>query len=201
MRNFLNCNKLTFCQVKILGEEVSLDLLTPDGPGLLILLESPSSTGRSSVCDIRIVNLSYVSQVTVLKEASGSPVPQLPSLNLTKLNSRAKRSIEEKTRLIQAMQAGVPADGQKLFLAICKTMEEVTWVQSSILVMGTVIIDPPYGLTNVREFKEGKESNSKAINHIKKIVEKFHKDQAAGASGLNNGTVASSTPQPHSSAP
>ena len=56
------------------------------------------------------------------------------------------------------------------YISFFSRMEEVSWVQSSILVMGAVIIDPPYGLGNVREFKEGKENNSKAINHIKKIV-------------------------------
>lgn len=198
--DYFNIGSCVTC-VTCFGEELSGEVMAFDPTVKLITLKSPSSTGRTSQCDIRIVNLSYVSQVTVLKEASGSPLPQLPSLNLSKLNSRAKRSIEEKTRLIQAMQAGVPSDGQKLFLAICKTMEEVTWVQSSILVMGTVIIDPPYGLVNVREYKEGKENNSKAINHIKKIVEKFHKDQSGPqASGLNNGTVPSTTPQSHSSA-
>lgn len=50
--------------------------------------ESPSSNGRSSVYDIHMVNLSYVSQVTVTREAAGSPLPSLPSLNLSKVSPR-----------------------------------------------------------------------------------------------------------------
>lgn len=50
------------------------------------LPESPSSNGRSTTYDIHMVNLSYVSQVTVMREAAGSPLPSLPSLNLSKVS-------------------------------------------------------------------------------------------------------------------
>ena len=49
--------------------------------------EAAASSGRASLCDIRMVNLSYVSQVTVLREAAASPLPTLPSLNLDKVSS------------------------------------------------------------------------------------------------------------------
>ncbi|MPC63426.1 Protein LSM12 B [Portunus trituberculatus] len=86
------------------------------------------------------------------------------------LSNRAKKSIDEKQRLIEAMQSGVSPVGQKLFLHIRKTMEEVKWAGVSILVMGQVIISPPYQLENVKEQKEGKESNSKTLPYVKKLV-------------------------------
>ncbi|XP_068231053.1 protein LSM12 homolog B-like [Palaemon carinicauda] len=167
-------------------EELQGEVVAFDSHVKLLTLKSVASSGRTSLCDIRMVNLSYVSNVTVLKEAAASPLPTLPSLNLDKLNSRAKRNIDAKQRFIQAMQAGVTPDGQKLFLTICKTIEEVTWVGPSILVMNHVVINPPYLPENVREHKDSKEPNMKTLNYIRKIVDKFHKDQQNVS--LNNGT-------------
>ncbi|XP_045103362.1 protein LSM12 homolog [Portunus trituberculatus] len=170
------------------NEDLQGEVLAFDPHVKLLTLKSPSSNGRSATYDIHMVNLSYVSQVTVMREAAGSPLPSLPSLNLSKLSNRAKKSIDEKQRLIEAMQSGVSPVGQKLFLHIRKTMEEVKWAGVSILVMGQVIISPPYQLENVKEQKEGKESNSKTLPYVKKLVDKFHQDQQSLS--LNNGTSA-----------
>lgn len=65
-------------------------------------------------------------------------------------------------------------------------IEEISWLGSNILIMNQVIISPPYLLDNVTEYKEAKESNAKAVTHVRKIVEKFYKDQQK--LNLNNGT-------------
>ncbi|KAK3868535.1 hypothetical protein Pcinc_026083 [Petrolisthes cinctipes] len=174
--------------VTCFDEEFQGEVLAFDPHVKLLTLKSASSSGRTSLYDIHMVNLTYAKAVHVLREAAASPLPTLPSLNLSKLSTRAKRSIDEKQRLIEAMQSGVSPIGQKLFLAICKTIEEVKWTGSNILVMGQVVISPPYLLENVREQKEGKEANGKTLSYIKKIVEKFHKDQQSIS--LNNGTGA-----------
>lgn len=49
-------------------------------------------------------------------------------------------------------------------------IEEVTWVGASILVMGQVLVSPPYLPENVREHKDSKENNTKTLNYIRKIV-------------------------------
>lgn len=49
-------------------------------------------------------------------------------------------------------------------------MEEVKWAGVSILVMGQVLISPPYQLENVKEQKEGKEVNPKTLPYVKKLV-------------------------------
>ncbi|RXG68274.1 Protein LSM12-like protein B [Armadillidium vulgare] len=105
---------------------------------------------------------------------------------LVYLSNRVKKSIEEKSKLMQAMEMGGTVEGQKLFHAIKKTIEEISWLGSSILIMNQVIISPPYLLDNVTEYKEAKENNAKAVAHVRKIVEKFYKDQQKLS--LNNGT-------------
>lgn len=52
-------------------------------------------------------------------------------------------------------------------------IEEVKWTGPNILVMGQVVISPPYLLENVREQKEGKEANGKTLSYIKKIVSRI----------------------------
>ncbi|KAB7496599.1 Protein LSM12-like protein B [Armadillidium nasatum] len=188
-------------------------------------------------------------------------------LEFSDLSNRVKKNIEEKSKLMQAMEMGGTVEGQKLFHAIkkntvlnlfdkhqsydfhiakvwivyykhipkvglftiniysglnivfskarrfyflravltilvpiqfqmtfnekfpryfLKMIEEISWLGSSILIMNQVIISPPYLLDNVTEYKEAKESNAKAVAHVRKIVEKFYKDQQKLS--LNNGT-------------
>lgn len=60
------------------------------------------------------------------REAVNTVLPDAPqSLNLQRLNTRVRNTVEQKRRLVSALGAGVSVDGQKLFLAIAKTINEV----------------------------------------------------------------------------
>lgn len=60
------------------------------------------------------------------REAVNTVLPDAPqSLNLQRLNTRVRNTVEQKRRLVSALAAGVSPDGQKLFLAIAKTINEV----------------------------------------------------------------------------
>ncbi|XP_076030034.1 protein LSM12-like [Oratosquilla oratoria] len=190
---YFNIGSFVSCKT-CFREELQGEVLAFDSHVKILTLKCPSSSGRPSMFDIRLVNLSYVSQVTVMKEAPVAALPSLPSLNLGKLNNRAKRSIDEKQKLLQAMQSGVTPDGQKLFLTIRKTIDEVSWRGANIVVMDQVVIVPPYLVNNVGEKDPKKEGSAKAVNHIKKIVEKHHKDQQQ-AVRLNNGTSSQVVPE------
>ncbi|KAK6634853.1 hypothetical protein RUM44_000100 [Polyplax serrata] len=132
--------------------------------------ECPSSSGRPSRSDIFVVNLALVSDVQVKKEVT--TVSDSPnSLNLHRLNTRIRNQVEEKKRLVNALNAGVSPEGQKLFLAISKTINEVSWSGVNIIVWNKVVITPPYKAENLRG-----DPDCKALPHIKKIVEKHIKD-------------------------
>lgn len=114
---------------------------------------------------MHIVNLSFVSDVQVKREVSPTPIELPPSLNLHRINTRVRNQIEEKKRMVKAIQAGVSPDGQKLFVAIAKTIQEITWSGQNIVVLNTVTIVPPYKVDNIQGNTE-----SKPYLHIKKVA-------------------------------
>lgn len=130
-------------------------------------LECPSSSGRPSLNDVHIVNLSLVSNVQVIREVSPTTSEPPQSLNLQRLNTRVRNQVEEKKRLVMALQAGVSPEGQKLFIAISKTIQDITWNGANIVVFNNVTIRPPYKVDNVHGNTE-----SGAYRHVKKVVRK-----------------------------
>lgn len=64
-----------------------------------------------------------------------------------------------------ALAAGVSPDGQKLFIAISKTIDQVTWSGPNIIVFNDVTISPPYKVDNVAG-----NPDSKQLTYVKKIV-------------------------------
>lgn len=133
-------------------------------------LECPSSSGRPSLNDVHIVNLSLVSNVQVIREVSPTTSEPPQSLNLQRLNTRVRNQVEEKKRLVMALQAGVSPEGQKLFIAISKTIQDITWNGANIVVFNNVTIRPPYKVDNVHGNTE-----SGAYRHVKKVVRKCKK--------------------------
>ena len=132
------------------------------------ILECPSSTGRPTLNDVHIVNLSKVSDVQVKREVSPTMSEPPQSLNLTRLNTRVRNQIEEKKRMVKALQAGVSPEGQKLFIAISKTINDITWNGQNIVVFNTITIIPPYKVDNVHS-----KVDDPAYVHVKKIVSIF----------------------------
>ncbi|XP_008557973.1 protein LSM12 homolog A [Microplitis demolitor] len=156
------------------NKEIEGEVLAFDPQTKMLILKCPSSSGRPSVNDVHIVNLSLVSDVQVKREVSPTTTEPPQSLNLQRLNTRVRNQVEEKKRMVKALQAGVSPEGQKLFIAISKTINEITWSGQNIVVWGNVTIVPPYKVDNVHGNAE-----SKPYLHVRKVVEKHMKDTAA----------------------
>lgn len=171
-------------------KEIEGEVLAFDPQTKMLILQRPSSTGRTSLNDVHIVNLSLVSDVQVIKEVSSTPIEPPQSLNLHRISTRVRNQVEEKKRMVKAIQAGVSPDGQKLFIAIAKTIQEITWSGQNIVVLNTVTIVPPYKVDNIQGNIE-----SKPYLHIKKVVEKHLKDTAAASSSSADSPVKESQPQ------
>ncbi|XP_075211260.1 protein LSM12-like [Lycorma delicatula] len=180
---------IVFCKT-CYNKEIEGEVLAFDPQTKMLILKSPASNGRASLNDVHIVNLSLVSDVQVKKEATSVPDPP-QSLNLQRLNTRVRNQVEEKRRLVTALNAGVSPDGQKLFLTITKTINEVTWQGANIVVLNQVTITPPYRPENVKGNAE-----SKAYTHIKKVVEKHVKDQQLEQLKVSSTEPACATPSP-----
>ncbi|XP_032685105.1 protein LSM12 homolog A-like [Odontomachus brunneus] len=154
-------------------QEIEGEVLAFDPQTKMLILKCPSTSGRPSLNDVHVVNLSLVSNVQVIREVSATTNEPPQSLNLQRLNTRVRNQIEEKKRLVMALQAGVSPEGQKLFIAISKTIQDITWNGANIVVFDNVTIRPPYKVDNVHGNTE-----SGAYRHVKKVVEKHIKDTA-----------------------
>nr|CAG4649757.1 EOG090X0FOW [Scapholeberis mucronata] len=163
------------------------EVLAFDQPTKMLILKSPSSCGRSCVNDAHVVNLGQVSDVQVKKEATSSPPPH-PVQNVERLKKRVRLEVERKQHMITALESGVSPEGLKLFTAVKRTIDDVTWEGKDIRVMEQVTISPPYQPENVKGNME------KAVNHVRKIVEKHLKDQLEIRAGSTESNTAIASP-------
>ncbi|XP_051154783.1 protein LSM12-like [Leptopilina boulardi] len=156
------------------NKDIEGEVLAFDPQTKMLILKCPSSSNRASLNDVHIVNLSKVSDVHVKREVSPTMSEPPQSLNLNRLNTRVRNQIEEKKRMVKALQAGVSPEGQRLFIAISKTINDIVWSGQNIVVFNTVTIIPPYKVDNVHS-----KVDDQAYIHVKKVVEKHMKDMAA----------------------
>jgi len=96
--------------------------------------------------------------------------------------------VERKQHMITALTSGVTPEGLKLFNAIKKTIDDVIWDGKDIKVMEQVTIRPPYLPENIL----GSPQADKAVNHVRKIVEKHLKDQIGVKESTSNSPLISS---------
>lgn len=81
------------------NEEIEGEVLAFDPQTKMLILKCPSSSGNPKRHDVNIVNLSLVSDVQIKKEVTSVPDPP-QSLNLNRLTTRVRNSIENKRRLV-----------------------------------------------------------------------------------------------------
>jgi len=180
------------------GQKLQGEVMAFDRQTKMLSIKNPSTTGRQGTLDINLINMNMVSACQVIKEATDSP-PPLSNLNYAKLQSRAMTALNEKHRAVMSVGIGVTPNGQRLFNTIAKTIDEIKWggkELKEILIMSQVTIAPPYGTTDVR----GKEGQ--ALNHVRKVVDKFYRDQEkreAAAAGGNEAGASSSAGSSESS--
>lgn len=87
--------------------------------------------------------------------------------------TRKRNAVDEKRRLVLALTAGVTPEGQKLFMAISKTIgPQVTWQGMDICVFGDTFIAHPYRSENVRG------CDDRRVQYVRKLVESQRKDVA-----------------------
>ncbi|XP_004922171.1 protein LSM12 homolog A [Bombyx mandarina] len=161
------------------NENIEGEVLAFDPQTKMLILKCQSSSGNPKRHDVNIVNLSLVSDVQIKKEVSTVPEPP-QSLNLHRLNTRVRNSIENKRRLVSALSACLDPEGQRLFMAIARVIDDVSWAGQSIRVYNNkihqVMITPPYKVDDVIG-----EKDSQSYNYIKKFVERHWRDRPTPA--------------------
>ncbi|XP_055542343.1 LSM12 homolog A-like [Wyeomyia smithii] len=159
---------ITCYDQNIEGEVLAFDQQTK-----MLILKCDTASSTSKLNDVYIVNLALCSDVQVKREVNSIPEPP-QSLNLQRLSTRVRNQVERKKRQVSALAAGVSQEGQKLFLAIARTINQVSWSGPNIVVFQDVTITPPYAVENVNGSPD-----SRQLKYVKKIVEKHLNDQAS----------------------
>ncbi|XP_014676510.1 PREDICTED: protein LSM12 homolog [Priapulus caudatus] len=175
------------------GQEMQGQVMAYDLQTKLLALKSPTKNGsKPGNSDVRLINLSLVSSVSLIHEEENKTLPAVPNLNFQRLNSRLEQSRKEKIRQANSIGENVSPEAQKLYLAITKTIEPVHYQSQDIVVMNQVMISPPYRPENCKCISQAP-SSEQTLNHIRKIVEKFHNDQkllqASESAASEHGTM------------
>jgi len=189
--DYFSCGSLVRCltchDVTIEGHVMAFDPQTR-----ILAIKLPSTSKRSSLIDMIMVNLHFVRDVVPVSDSnenSGVEHNKVSSgLNINQLNNRAMNNLEKKKRLVKAFKKGITPEGQRVFHAISKTLEDIDWSGDNIKVMGHVTVTPPYKPDDVRGV-----SDSKAVMHVRKIIEKHLEDckRAVAAESTQTATSAS----------
>ncbi|ELU10334.1 hypothetical protein CAPTEDRAFT_176694 [Capitella teleta] len=170
------------------GQKINGEVVAFDYDARLLILKSPSSSGKPSLNDIQLVNLKCVTDITEDKKAPEKEIPPLSNLNLNKLTTRLRQATDDKLRQVNYKGIGVTPQAQKLFLVITKTINEVKWDGQDIVILDTVTIKPPYEVGNC----SGKEGDN-TLTHVRKIVDKFYRDQESRESPASTSSTNSSS--------
>ncbi|GFY48794.1 protein LSM12 homolog [Trichonephila inaurata madagascariensis] len=174
--NLFSVGTIVSCKT-CFGDDYEGEVIAFDYQTKILFIKCSSKSGKANVHDMRMINLDFVEDVVIKKEVT-TPVngtQSLLPLNIEKLSGRAKQHVKERQRLVTALTAGVGNEAVRLFLAITKTIAEVTWQGKNIVVMNQVTITPPYRPENCKPIGKG---DGDAVNHVRRIVEKYFKDQA-----------------------
>ncbi|KAH3698714.1 hypothetical protein DPMN_086261 [Dreissena polymorpha] len=145
----------------------------------MLAIKCTPASGKHSVHDVKLFNLAYVSDVQVIKEADkDTSPPPVSTLNLGKISNRLRSNIEEKKTASQLHWSRSLSRGPAVVQYNCLNNHRQSVGWSYIVVMDEVTIRPPYNL----ESCHGKEG-SKALDHVKKIVQKFIREYGQQKAG------------------
>jgi len=177
------------CKERFQGEVIAFD---EEHKALVLKCQ----TADRKTNDVRVVNLLCVTKLDIESEA-GSTAPSPPAqINIQKIRDRIKVNNEERRKMAAAIAKGVSGEGISVFLAIRKTIEEVTWHDLDILVMNSVRIQPPYQPDNCVPSNDTVGLDHQSVAHVKNIVEKHLKDLKQSDNSLPLKTALKDTSKP-----
>lgn len=161
----------------------------------MLILKCAAASGQAKLNDVYVVNLELCSEVQIKEEVNTIPNAP-PLLNIQRIATRKRNAVDEKRRLVLALTAGVTPEGQRLFMAISKTIgPQVTWQGSDICVFGDTFVTHPYRPENVRG------SSDRRVIYVKKLVESQWKDVAPAAATPDAKTIGSTSNSTQPAAP
>lgn len=139
--------------------------------------QSKPGSGSRGKFDFHFLKVAALKDVVVIpapaseggaSEAAGGLVP-VGNLNVDKIISRENHAVKVERDRIARIGVGVSKEAQHIFDALSKTMP-CTWNNDQILILGQVVVLPPYGTENVHPIK-GADTSRNTLDRVKLVLE------------------------------
>jgi len=131
--------------------------------------------------EMRFLNLALVDHVAVVKNPPADHSALFPYSTAAQGQERLKRAELKKCSSMPTVT--VSSAGQHVFIAIRKTLEDITWEGENIVVLSRVAVRPPYTCDDVEPLPNLPPAIlSQAVNtasHVKKILDKHLRQSAS----------------------
>lgn len=139
-------------------DSVSLDLHQ------LIMRERPNSG------ELRLVAMDRVDSFSVVEPAKPDTMP-LPVIPLTQreIDARVAKSLASEAAAREHLGKDVNKGTQDLYDALRRILPDCKWSGKSFIVNGTALVEPPYGVDNVKAV-EGVKGAEKNVQYVKRVV-------------------------------
>lgn len=140
-------------------------------PALKVLAVRDTSSGKPI---LRMFNIALISEIReIAAPANGDTLETMFSPSSVNNQQVADRSaIAESRRCIEAMETDVSLDGQRAFIQLRRTLDDVRWKGEEISVLERVVVRPPYTSESVVALQEGDSQSQSALTHVRKILSK-----------------------------
>eukprot|EP00937_MAST-01D_sp_MAST-1D-sp2_P000449 g449.t1 len=147
------------------NEKISGEIYAYDQPSCLVVVETAGDSADKKTW--RLVNSGAIKTLTILAAAE-SAAQDVPAVNKKLLLEREQRMERQHREKLAQIGDGVSAEAQQTFDWLNKTMP-CEWRGSSIVVMGALVINDPYGESDVK-FVDGQAPNQQQLNRVRKVL-------------------------------
>uniref|UniRef100_A0A7I4YBJ2 AD domain-containing protein n=1 Tax=Haemonchus contortus TaxID=6289 RepID=A0A7I4YBJ2_HAECO len=140
-------------------------------PALKVLAVRDTSSGKPI---LRMFNIALISEIREISgPANGDSLETMFSPSSMSNQQVADRSaVAENRRCVEAMETDVTLDGQRAFIQLRRTLDDVRWRGEEISVLERVVVRPPYTPESAVAIQEGDSQSQSALMHVRKILSK-----------------------------
>uniref|UniRef100_A0A1I7ZGP7 AD domain-containing protein n=1 Tax=Steinernema glaseri TaxID=37863 RepID=A0A1I7ZGP7_9BILA len=129
--------------------------------------------GAGSKPVMRFLNLDMVNEnFKITEDRASDHVPfNFSKITEQQLEDRVRKAVQK--RESSALQCDVSIEGQRAFIALRKTLDQVKWDMEKIIVFdGKICVDAPYTPDSVKLLEADNQNNRCAVEQVKRILSK-----------------------------
>lgn len=152
-----------------------------------LILQVPTQTATGASNNYKVLRTSNIKSLEVLsKNIDSKVVAKITDVDSSQVPQIIKRNTEGVQLKRKTQNDRATKEGQHIFNAVYKTMPNVRWKETSIIILDEVQIDAPYSIDSIKSIVQNADPKEEtdAIRLVKKIVDgvwlKFENEQKGG---------------------